>query len=388
MFTRADIRELANFHSPEGCAVTFYYQPTTPLNKSHREESILVKDLVRNATREAEKRGRNGASRADLDRIMGMAETLRGNGGKAKAIFACSKQGFWREFDIPAHLPKSNLLLNQRFHLKPLAAVLDGIRRACIVLLDRNKARIFESVNDDITEKQDFVNELTRRGKSYGWGGYDAGHVERRQTHETMQHFKVVAESIEQYFERGGCDYLLIGCHDEIWPEIEQHLRSHARQRLVAHFRIDPKSATLEQLKPIAREKLREFDAGVKLGLIHEVIGEAHRNGRGATGLRRTLRSLEIGEVQTLLLGSNFQAPGVKCFHCGHMDMHVAPVCAVCGKDNVELEDIGDAIVGHCTRSGIEIVYIHDDEVFDRVGRIGALLRFRADQSTAVRAAG
>ena len=63
MITRDDIRELANFHSPETCAVTFYYQPTTPLNKSHREESILVKDLVRNALRDAEKHGRNGCAR-------------------------------------------------------------------------------------------------------------------------------------------------------------------------------------------------------------------------------------------------------------------------------------------------------------------------------------
>ena len=387
MITRDDIRELANFHSPEGCAVTFYYQPVTPLNKAHREESILVKDLVRNALREAEKRGRNGTARPDLNRINGMAEKLQGNGGKAKAIFACGKQGFWREFDVPAHLPKSRLLLNQRFHLKPLVAVLDGVQHTCIVLLDRSKARIFELVNDEIAEKQDFVNELTRRGRSDGWGGYDAGHVDRRQMHEAMQHFKFVAEHIEQYFERGGCDRLLVGCHDEIWPEIEEHLRSNARQRLVGHFRVDPKSATPEQLKQVAREQLAEFNAEVKQGLIREVIGEAHRNGRGATGLRRTLRSLEVGEVQTLLLGSSFQAPGVKCFNCGHMDMHVAPVCVVCGKENVELEDIGDAIVGHCTRSGIEIVYIHDDEEFDRIGRIAALLRFRADQNTAVKAA-
>ena len=46
MITRDDIRELANFHSPEACAVTFYYQPATPLNKSHREDAILLKDLV------------------------------------------------------------------------------------------------------------------------------------------------------------------------------------------------------------------------------------------------------------------------------------------------------------------------------------------------------
>jgi peptide subunit release factor 1 (eRF1) len=205
---------------------------------------------------------------------------------------------------------------------------------------------------------------------------------------EAMQHFKVIADYIEQYFERGQCDGLVIGCHDDIWSEFHPHLRSNARQRLVGHFRIDPKAATPEQVKQMAIRQLAEYDAGVRQGLIREVVGEAHRNGRGAIGLRRVLRSLEIGEVQTLLLGSNFLAPGVKCFHCGHMDLHVAPTCVVCGKENTELEDIGDAIVGHSIRSGIEIVYIADDEDFDRVGRIAALLRFRADQNTAVKAAG
>ena len=387
MITRDDIRELATFHSPEACAVTFYYQPATPLNKSHREDSILLKDLVRNALHEAEKKGRNGQARADLDRINGMVETLRGNGGKAKAIFACSQQGFWREFDVPAQLPKTNVLLNQRFHLKPLAAVLDGVHHVCVVLVDRAKARIFEIVNDDVVEKLDFVNELTRRGKSDGWGGYDGGHAQRRQTNEAMQHFRVIAEYIEQYFERGQCDRLVIGCHDDIWSEFHPQLRSNARQRLVGHFRVDPKAATPEQVKQMALQQLAEYDTGVKRGLIREVVGEAHRNGRGAIGLRRVLRSLETGEVQTLLLGSNFLAPGVKCFNCGHMDMHVTPLCAVCGKENTELEDIGDAIVGHSIRSGIEIVYIADDEEFDRVGRIAALLRFRADQNTAEQAA-
>ena len=388
MITRDDIRELANFHSPETCAVTFYYQPATPLNKSHREESILVKDLVRNALREAEKHGRNGGARPDLDRIQSLAETLRGNGGKAKAIFACNKSSFWREFDIPAQLLKTNLFVNQRFHLKPLAAVLDGVQHACIVLVDRAKARVFELLNGDITEKLDFVNELTRRGKSAGWQGYDGGHIERRQLNEAMQHFKALADYIEQYFERGGCDRLLIGCHDEVWPDIQRELQSSARKHLVGHFRIDPKAATADQVKQLAVEQLARYDASRKQGLITEVIGEAHRNGRGAVGPRRVLRSLETGEVQTLLLGSNFLAPGVKCYHCGHMDLHIAPACAVCGKENTQLEDIGDAIVGYAIRNGIEIVYIANDEQFDQIGRIAALLRFRADQNTAVKAAG
>src|SRR5207302_8816489 len=93
MITREDIRELAQFQSEngEGCALSFYFQPQTPQNKSHKEEAILAKDLVRNALREAEKNGKNGGTRADLQRILEIAGNLRGNQAKAKAIFACGR---------------------------------------------------------------------------------------------------------------------------------------------------------------------------------------------------------------------------------------------------------------------------------------------------------
>lgn len=388
MITRDDIRELANFHSPEGCALTFYYQPATPLNRTHREEFILVKDLLRNALKEADKNGaKSSCARADLDRIGTLVDTLHGNGGKAKAIFANSKENFWREFDLPALLPKTNLVLNQRFHLKPLAAALDGVRHACVVVADRAKARVFEINNNDLIEKQDFVNDLPHRVKSDGWGGYDGGHAERSKLNEAMLHFKAVADYIREYFERGECDRLLIGCADELWPEIHPHLHPYAKQHLVGHFRINYKTATPEEVKELSLAMLRDFESQRKQQLIGAVINEAHANAQGAIGLKRVLRSLELGEVQTLLLASNFQAPGVKCYHCGHMDHHVAPACAVCGKPNTELEDIGDGIVGYAIRNRIEIVYIHDDEAFDKVGRIGALLRFRADQSTPAKVA-
>ena len=383
MITRDDIRELANFHSPEGCAVTFYYQPTTPLNRSHRDETILIKDLLNNALHEAEKKGSTHKSaRADLTRILAMTEALRSNGRHGKAVFACTARGLWREFDLPAKLPKSNVILNQRFHLKPLAAIFDGMQHACVVLVDRTKARVFEIAEGTILEKLDFINELTRRGRSDGFGGYDAGHVQRRVMNEAMQHFKVVADAVTAHVEHGGCDKLLIGCHDDVWSEFLPHLHTYSRQRLVGHFRIDPKQATPEQVKQLAVELLQQHDEARKQSLITEVIGEAHRNGRGAIGLRRVLRSLEAGEVQTLMLASNFSAPGVKCYHCGHMDYHLAPDCLMCGKPNTELDDLGDAIVGHAIRHGLEIVYIGDDEQFDKIGRIAAQLRFRADQNT------
>src|ERR1019366_6648523 len=138
MITKDDIRDLANFHSPEGCAVTFYCQPTTPSNRSHRDETILVKDLVSNALREAEKKGANLKSlRPDLQRVLELADAMRSDGRKARAVFACAGQGVWREFDLLARLPKTALILNRRFHLKPLAAIFDGMQHACVALVDR-----------------------------------------------------------------------------------------------------------------------------------------------------------------------------------------------------------------------------------------------------------
>jgi len=388
MITRDDIRQLANFHSPEGCAVTFYYQPTTPANRSHRDETILLKDRVNSALREAEKRGSNHKqARPDLQRILDMTDALRGDGRRGKAIFACAAGNVWREFDVPGVLPKTNLILNERFHLKPLAAIFDGMQHACVALIDRSRARVFEITGGMIVEKLDFINEMTRRGRSDGFSGYDAGHAERRAMNEALQHFKVVSDAINSHCQGGGCEKLLIGCHDDVWSEFEPQLHSYVRQRLAGRFHLDPKTATEREVFDVAMELLQQHDSERKQGLIADVIGEAHRNGRGAIGLRRVLRSLEAGEVQTLMIAATFNAPGVKCYHCGHMDFHIAPTCVMCGKPNTELEDLGDALVGHAIRHGIELVYIGDDEQFDKIGRIAALLRFRADQSTPARVA-
>ena len=204
------------------------------------------------------------------------------------------------------------------------------------MLADRTKARVFELSDDKITELQDFFNELSRHGKSDGFAGYDAGHAERRVSNEAAQHFKAIADYLKERYEREAFNQLLIGCHDEQWPEIEPHLHTSEKQKLIGHFRVDPKVATPEQVKEMAAQKIAEHEREEKQRLIGDVVGEAHRNGNGAIGLRRVLRSLETGEVQTLLLGSNFQASGVKCYHCGHMDLGEAADCSVCGKPNTQ----------------------------------------------------
>src|SRR5258708_20487937 len=97
MITREEIRHLSQIDSPSRCAISFYFQPRTPQDKSHREESIVLKDLVRDALRAAERNGSHVSLREDLQKVMAAAEGLRGNHSRGKAIFACRHHGIWPE---------------------------------------------------------------------------------------------------------------------------------------------------------------------------------------------------------------------------------------------------------------------------------------------------
>ena len=384
MMTREDIRELAAFQAgPDGCALTFYFQPRTPQNKSHKEEAILAKDLVRQALRESEKQGKNGCARADFDRILEIAGNLRGNQARAKAVFASSAKDVWREFDLPPLLPGTQLFVNRRFHLKPLAALLGTQSKLEIALVDRQRGRFFDLRLDELKERGELSRTLPR-ARTDGFAGYNAGHVERHALNEARQHYKQVADRLKDEFERGVWEKLVVGCHDTNWSEFEAQLHPYVKQRVLGHFPADIATLTPDQIREHANRILREDHDRRRDKLVREALGQAKGNARGVTGLRRVLRSLELGEVQTLLLGENYTARAVECSSCGHIDAHMVPFCPVCGKATRELEDVCEAMIPMAIRRDIELFHVKDSPEFDQVGNIAALLRFRADQTKPV----
>jgi peptide subunit release factor 1 (eRF1) len=382
MITREIIRELADFQSSDGDAVTFYYQPNTPQDKSHRQEAIMVKDLVKEAMRKAERAGKNGPVRADLARVLDLAEKLRGNQGKTKAVFACASKDFWREFDLPTRDPMSTKLqMNSRFHLRPLSALAESLEKTCVCLVDRNKARMFEMEGDNIQEKEDLIGDMTRRVKSDGFEGFDAGHNERRFDNEASAHYKRVGERLLERYGYEKCDSILIGCRDEVWPAIERHFHPYVKQRLAGHFVIDPIASTPDEVRQHALKMLEQHRQNQRQNLLSEVLDEARANNNGALGLRRVLRAMEQGEVQSLLLGDGFQAEGVECGNCGHIDMRMVENCAVCGQKTHDIDDMADALIGRALRMRVNVVRIAASPEFEQAGNIGALLRFRAERS-------
>ena len=388
MITREELRQLAQIELPENFADTFYFQPQTPQNRSHREEQIQVKDLVREALRRAEKNGNKPGLRADLKRIQELAEQLHGNHARGKAVFACSAKEIWREFDLPKRLKRTQLYVAHRFRLRPLAAVAASAPRCCVALIDRERARLFELGMDQIREQAEIANPLPRVGRTDGFSGYDAGHNERHVDNQAMRHFKNVSQRLQELHNARGCDSFVVGCREDVWPQLEPHLHTYVRQKMLGRFSIDPAIATADQVREQVQRILEERNASERQALIREVVGGAQRNGRGKVGLRGVLEALEQGEVQTLLFGEAFYASGSECSNCGHLDANLLEVCPACGQGTRELEDVTDAVLRRALDGNINVVYIGPDPEFEKAGKIGALLRFRADQAKSGKMAG
>jgi peptide subunit release factor 1 (eRF1) len=382
MMTQDEIRELAAFQADEtkgACALSFYFQPDPPQDRSHRREAIVAKDIVKQALKSAAASGKNGSLHADLDRVLDLATNLRGH-ARGRAIFACAAQNFWKEYELPPHLVATQIYLQPRFQLKPLAALLGAQPALSVAVVDRQRARFFDLRLDDLRERGAIVHMLSRNASSYGYNGYEGGHAERRVSEEALQHFKAVSERLRTDFEKGIWERLIVGCQDANWSEFESQLHPYVKQRLIGRFSADVASVSNEEIRDHAGAVLNQWIAKRASTKVSEALDFAKSNGRGVTGLRRVLQALEAGEVQSIFLTENYSARAVECLNCGHLNVHLVPSCVACGKPTRELTDVCDAIIPIAIRRDIELFYLKDHTDLDRAGNIAALLRFRSDQ--------
>jgi peptide subunit release factor 1 (eRF1) len=326
----------------------------------------------------------NGQSReaiGDLNRILRLAETLHGNQDRGKAVFACAGRELWAEFDLPASREQTRLFVNRRFHLKPLASMFSEYPRTWVALVDRQHARFVEMYFDEVQERGEISNPAPRHGRSDGFGGYDAGHAQRHSDHEARRHYLQVSETLRSAAERKLFDALVIGCHDVAWPDLQAELHPDVQKKIIGRFSENLGSLSKERAVVEASRVLRDSLEQHQQALLNETLDAARSNGRGVTGLRRVLRSLELGEVDSVLMSRDYSARAVECPNCRHLDSHMVPYCPVCGRATRQLDDVCEALVPNVVKNNIALVLMPPGDSLDRVGNIAALLRFRADRN-------
>lgn len=379
--TKDEFKELADFWSEPGDALSVYFEAPAPSEVGHREEPLLAKEQIRQKLTSIP--GLNPADRGDLHRVIETIATMRGNHGRTKVIFACRRQNFWREYDVPGDFGV-RLDAGRSFVLAPLVAQQQTRRRYAIVLVDRNSSRLLILKAREIVEQPAAEDE--DREKIRTTGARKSAHLERKKEEPVRQHVAKLFADVLRSCERGGFDELIVGCREELWPEIEAALHPDLKRVLAGRIQLDPGLATHQEISLRAQAIIDERDRKEEETLVDRVAGAAAADGFGALGFKDVIDALEKREVRALLFPDwpNVVERTVSlCSNCGHLAEGKASTCDLCAGQMRQFCCAQEALLRHALGRSIEGRVLHFSKL-PPDQPIAAWLRFRAERSTSM----
>jgi peptide chain release factor subunit 1 len=119
---------------------------------------------------------------------------------------------------------------------------------------------------------------------------------------------------------------------------------------------------------------LEEANAERERKLVETMITTAAKGGNAVVGLEATLKALNDGRVQTLVLSDGYRASGYRDESAGYLSGRAGQ--SPYGAEMVATDDVVEAAASRAMELGGTVEIITEDEALERAGRIGALLRY------------
>jgi peptide chain release factor subunit 1 len=278
--------------------------------------------------------------RGDIQRIREALGSDRWPPGGV-AIFSCSGRGLYEEILLPRRV-REQIIADATPFARPMLAVLGEYHRACVLVINKASARVWEIDQDEMHEVSTVRDPVLRKPD------YAAGLAEDRVRNKAEElgkrHFRRVVKLMEDLLRTDGYEIVVIGGHDYEIPEFLQFLSLELRDRVAGTFSADPATATLAEIKKSARSILERYEREQQQRLISRVLEKAAIGGPAALGLEDCLQAGSMAAVNTLLVQEGAIAAGVVCDESGWLATS-GDTCPVCGNPTRRTPDVIDELV-------------------------------------------
>lgn len=370
---RETLRALAEWDA-RGFPVASMYLDVDGRRHPRRADYVSrVEDLARRISdAPASARQHERSLRDDAERIVRFVrDEFDRRGTRGLALFTSSGAGLWEALALPRPL-RERTVVGPRPYLLPLEALLEAYETISVAIVDREKARLFRSELGEIEEVSDVLDEVP------GWhdqGGWAQARFQRHIMEHVQRHLKHVAEVLLRLQEQGRLQRLVLAGPEEVVAELDRELHDYVRRTVVRRTTLSMASApgeVLERIRAIEQELEREREEEAVSRLLAESEGGT---GRAVTGMADTLAALEAGRVDTLVLADDLEVKGARCRRCGHLDLG-DDRCPACGGEMGPVPDLAEEAVEGALRQRCRVETVPDASRLERVGGVGALLRF------------
>ncbi|MGH9040892.1 MAG: Vms1/Ankzf1 family peptidyl-tRNA hydrolase [Acidimicrobiia bacterium] len=286
------------------------------------------------------------------------------------AFFACSADGFFEVIESP--LPVRNeIVVNETPHVFQLESLAHTYERFAVVLVDRQRARLFRFEQGELTEHTEVFDAVPRR---HDQGGRSAANIQRHTDELAHKHLKHASEITFEEIGRHPVDHLILGGPHEVVTEFEAVLHPYLKERVAARLTIMVTAAP-EEVRQAALRVEQEVSRAAEEAIVDRLRNQVGAGNAGVAGLEATLRALVERRVDTLLVSDGYEAPGWRCASCRWLAVR-GRGCPVCGASMVLLEDVVEQAVEEALANKCRVEVVKESADLDVLGRIGALLRF------------
>jgi peptide subunit release factor 1 (eRF1) len=346
---REQLDRLAAYEPVDVPVLSLYLDMRTDEQGRHRYDTFLRKAWL--------ERGRtlNGEARKSFDRDAERINAYLANdvpkSVNGLAVFACSAaDDFFEAVQLEAPLDQHWLFIGPVPHLYPLARLNDKYPRYAALLVDTNSARLFVFHLGRAQREQQITNVKT---KKTSMGGSAQARYQRHRENFHLHHMKEVVDVLDRVVRDEMILQVVVACDEVARPLLMEQLPKHLAEKVVDVLKLDintPEHRVLAE----TMEALRQRDAETDASSVEEMLGAWRGNGLAVAGPEDTLKALEMGQVEELLITSQ--------------DLQRMDEKAVTQAND---------LVTRAQQSAARIRFIEDPDLLAEVDGVGALLRFK-----------
>jgi len=332
------VHDLVSYHSDEG--VLTVYLDIDPATAGREGYEALLMDLWKPLHAQPYDDWTRG--RLEYE-IAGVTDDVRGwkqAPGRAVAMFFSGPGGL--RTVIPLQFPmRSMARFAPRPVLSPLIAALDEHSRYCVLMFDKEHARIITVVLGAVEEEVTLHGDVIGRSAVGGWA--QANYARHREYH-LHEHARRTVEHLWAIDRSRPIHSLVLAGPDEALAVLKRMLPVALARSVVATMPMEMFAVLADVVKRVesidgeAREK-KDRD------LVAELVTDAAKGDHAAIGWDETLQAVSEGRVHMLVLPEGTTRSGVQCPEGHYLATADVKFCPLCGEALWQTDDIAEGAV-------------------------------------------
>lgn len=308
---------------------------------------------------------------ADLVRIEArLREGFDRSRTRGVALFA--GRDLFEVVEVPRPV-RNQIVLNQAPAVRQLEFLLEEYPRVIVVLVDRQRARLFRFELGELVERHELFDPVPPRADGVDDGGLLASHVQRHSDELARRHLRHAAEALFGELEDWVADQVFLGGPREAVAEFEELLHPYVAEKVAARLSVSVQ-AGVEDVRAATLEAEQEAERRREAALLVRLRDAVGAGAGGVAGLGETLRAVYERRVDTLVVSQGYEAPGWRCSACGLLAVE-GSTCGVCSAVMEKVEDVVGEAVDAALTGGAKVQSCVNPDL-DVLGRVGAFLRY------------